>query len=97
MRYLDMLHSMPRLDLATLILRVGLGALFVIGGISKLSQLLDPSREAAILASYWGGTGYVNAFFNDFLFSSEIITPWFFLTSLSAFELVSGVDRKSVV
>ena len=38
MRYLDMLHSMPRLDLATLILRVVLGALVVIGGISKLRQ-----------------------------------------------------------
>jgi len=85
------LTSLSRLDLATLALRLGLGTLFVIGGISKLSQLLDPLREASILASYWGGTGYVNTFFNDFLFSSGLLTPWFFLVSLSAFELVSGI------
>ncbi len=77
--------------LATLLLRIGLGTLFVIGGTSKLSQLLDPEREASILASYWGTTGYVNQFFNDILFSSGLLTPWFFLTSLSAFELVSGI------
>lgn len=72
-------------------LRCGLGSVFVIGGLSKLGQLLDPAAAAAILASYWGPGGYVNQFFTDYLFSSGVLSPWWFLTSLSAFELVSGV------
>ncbi len=88
---INQLRTLPSQELATLLLRVGLGTLFLIGGISKLSQLLDPAREAAILASYWGTTGYVNQFFIDYLFSSNLLTPWFFLTALSSFELVSGI------
>ena len=40
-------------------LRVGLGLVFIIGGISKLSQLLDPNRMAAIVGNYTGGKGYI--------------------------------------
>jgi hypothetical protein len=32
---------------------------FIIGGIRKLSQLLDPDRMAAIVGSYTGGKGYI--------------------------------------
>jgi len=83
----------PRTHVATtvpLILRLGLGLVFVIGGLSKLSQLLDPNRQAQILESYWGTAGYVNQFFVDFMFTG-MLSPWWFLTTLSAFELVSGV------
>lgn len=76
-----------------LILRVGLGLVVLTGGVSKLSQLLDPGRRAAILEQYWGPGGYVNAFVDEYLFSGrlgDVLTPWIFLTSLSAFEFVSG-------
>lgn len=73
------------------ILRVGLGLVFIIGGYNKLSQLLDPDRTAAILSSYTGGKGYINEFFLDFLFTGSVITPWGFLTTLSGFELLSGL------
>lgn len=74
------------------ILRIGLGLVFVIGGCSKLSQLLDPDRMAGIVGSYTGGEGYINEFFLSYLFSEgSWITPWSFLTALSTFELVSGI------
>ena len=74
------------------ILRIGLGLVFVIGGYNKLSQLFDPERMAGIVGSYTGGKGYINEFFMDFLFSSgSWLTPWGFLTTLSTFELISGI------
>ena len=66
MNALTRVCSMDPLQLAALLLRTGLGAVFFIGGTSKLSQLLDADREAAILASYWGPSGYVNQFFVDY-------------------------------
>ncbi len=83
--------SASAMENSALLLRVGLGIVFVIGGISKLSQLLDPARETKILESYWGSAGYVNQFFVDYLFSGSWPSEWLFLTSLSTFELVSGV------
>lgn len=78
-------------DTAT-ILRTGLGLVFVIGGYSKLSQLLDPERSHGIVSNYIGGKGYINEFFLDFLFAgNSMISPWSFLTTLSTFELISGV------
>lgn len=82
------------LEAMALTLRVGLGAVFVIGGWNKLSQLIDPLREAAIVGSYMSPHGYINAFFAQYLFEGPIgtvLTPWGFLTALSTFELVSGV------
>jgi uncharacterized membrane protein YphA (DoxX/SURF4 family) len=73
---------------------VGIGLVFVIGGWNKLSQLIDPAREAAIVAAYTRPHGYINVFFTDYLFSGafgEWLTPWSFLTLLSTFELVSGL------
>ncbi|MEM9030668.1 MAG: DoxX family protein [Pseudomonadota bacterium] len=73
-------------------LRIGLGALFLIGGLWKLSQLLSPAYSEAIVASYTASTGYINEFFMVWLFGTgAMLTPWSFLTMLSAFELVSGL------
>lgn len=77
-----------------LVLRVGLGLVLFSGGLSKLSQLLDPSQQAAILETYWGSAGYVNSFFDEYLFGgalANLLTPWLFLTTLSAFEFVAGL------
>ena len=51
------------------ILRIGLGLVFVIGGYSKLSQLLDPDRMAGIVENYVGGKGYINQLFLNYLFT----------------------------
>ncbi len=76
---------------AALALRIGLGLVFVIGGRSKLSLLLSSSKQAGMVANYMGTTGYINELFQDYLFSNGVLTPWFFLTSLSTFELFSGI------
>ena len=83
--------NQKNIDLAALILRVGLGLVFVIGGTSKLNLLLDSSTQVAMVANYMGTTGYINELFQDFLFSGGLLTPWGFLTALSAFELLSGI------
>ena len=77
-----------------LILRVGLGAVFVIGGLAKLSRLLSPAAADGIVAEYMGPLGYINATFQEWLFTGplgQILTPWTFLTALSAFELLAGL------
>jgi len=81
-------------DTAALWLRIGVGLVFVIGGWSKLSQLLGADGGAAMVSSYMGPGGYVNTFFTDYLFRGGIpslFSPWTFLTALSAFELASGL------
>ena len=77
-----------------LILRVGLGLIFIIGGLWKLSRLLSPDHSLAIVSKYTASNGYINQFFQDYLFTGwlgDIIGPWGFLTTLSTFELLSGV------
>ena len=77
-----------------LALRVGLGMVFVIGGWFKLSSLLSPAASDALVAKYMSPAGYINAFFQETLFAGpigDVISPWLFLTTLSAFELVSGL------
>ncbi len=72
-------------------IRLGVGALFVIGGWNKLSKLLSPANSDAIVASYTSTTGYINEFFMGYLFGAgSLLTPWSFLTALSAFELITG-------
>lgn len=69
-----------------------MGLLFVIGGYSKLSQLLSPVAAQAMVDSYVGTSGYINEVFLSFLFSEgSFLTPWGFLTVLSSFELLSGI------
>lgn len=77
-----------------LALRVGLGLVFVSGGIAKLERLLTPSKAKGIVDQYVGPLGYINQTFLDWLFASPlgtVLTPWNFLTALSAFELVAGI------
>ncbi|MPZ32805.1 MAG: DoxX family membrane protein [Rhodospirillales bacterium] len=77
-----------------LALRVGLGLVFIIGGVAKLARLLSVSKAQGIVDEYVGPLGYINQTFLDWLFSGQLpgfVTPWSFLTVLSAFELVSGV------
>ncbi len=76
-----------------LMLRVGLGAVFVIGGWAKLSRLLSPAQADGIVAEYMGPLGYINETFQEWLFAGplgDVLSPWLFLTALSAFELVAG-------
>jgi len=75
-----------------LLLRLGLGLVFTIGGWSKLSQLLHPDYAASIVALYTGPKGYINTFFLEYLFGpGSWLTQWSFLTALSTFELLSGI------
>lgn len=86
-------EPLPREHYATA-LRIGLGSVFVIGGLAKLSRLLSPSKSEAIVAEYMGPLGYINETFQQWLFESWlgfVLTPWNFLTMLSAFELISGL------
>ncbi|WP_299729287.1 DoxX family membrane protein [uncultured Endozoicomonas sp.] len=72
-------------------LRVGVGLLFVIGGLSKLSLLLNSTTHDGMVANYMGTEGYINTLFQAYLFSDgSLLTPSVFLKTLSAFELVSG-------
>jgi uncharacterized membrane protein YphA (DoxX/SURF4 family) len=77
-----------------LALRVGLGLVFISGGIAKLERLLTPAESKGIVDQYVGPLGYINQTFLDLLFASPlgaVLTPWNFLTALSAFELMAGV------
>lgn len=79
---------------AAFLLRLGLGLVFIIGGWSKLSLLLGAGTHDAMVANYLSATGYINANFQDYLFSGvlgAVLTPSGFLISLSTFELLSGV------
>lgn len=82
-------------DLVAMILRIGLGLVFMIGGLNKLSLLLGSGHDAMV-TNYMGSSGYINSLFQDYLFgggdaSSGFLSPSVFLTSLSAFELFCGI------
>ena len=87
----DQFLSEQKREMAALFLRVGLGLVFLIGGISKLSLLLSTESSIGIVSNYMGSTGYINELFQDYLFSNGFISPWGFLTALSTFELFSGL------
>lgn len=82
-------------DQSAFVLRIGLGLVFLAGGLAKLSKLLVPEKQADMVGLYFSAGGYVNQFFFDYLFHngilSGLISPWFFLTALSALELFAGV------
>lgn len=81
-------------DMAALLLRAGLGSVFLTGGWWKLSRALDAERSGALVAQYTAGDGYINAFFAQYLFEGAIggiLTPLTFLILLSGFELACGV------
>lgn len=81
-------------DITSMLLRIGLGLVFVIGGTSKLSLLLSAEASGGMVANYLGTTGYINTVFQDYLFTGvagKFLTAWGFLTALSTFELFSGI------
>ena len=80
-------------DSIALTLRLGLGAVFLSGGWWKLSRAIDPERADALVARYTADNGYINAFFDQYLFAdpTALLTPLVFLILLSAFELLSGI------
>lgn len=88
--------AMPAIDhpTATLWLRLGLGAVFVIGGWFKLASLLHPAHRADLVEKYLSPAGYINVFFQDLMFAGplgHVLSPWGFLTTLSTFELLAGL------
>ncbi len=83
-----------RADMIALVLRFGLGSVFVIGGWWKLSRALSPEHADALVSRYMATDGYINTFFQQFLFADPLgdyLTPLGFLILLSAFELFSGL------
>lgn len=82
-------------DQVAFVLRIGLGLVFLSGGLAKLSKLLVSSTQMGMVDLYLSPGGYINQFFYDYLFTNgilgDLMTPWFFLTSLSALEFVAGV------
>lgn len=80
-------------ELAATLLRIGLGLVFVIGGLAKLKLLLGPvAAHDGMVTQYLGSAGYINTVFQQYLFAGNAwISPSLFLTSLSFFELASGL------
>lgn len=80
-------------DRIALVLRIGLSLVFIAGGWWKLSRAIDPERSEALVSRYMADNGYINAFFEQYLFADPgaWITPLGFLILLSAFELASGL------
>jgi len=79
---------------AALVLRLGLAVVFITGGLWKLSRLLHPDHAAGIVAMYNSSHGYINEFFQQYLFEGPagvIFSQWGFLTALSGFELAAGL------
>lgn len=77
-----------------LVLRLGLAVVFITGGSWKLSRLVSPDHAGAIVGMYTAGDGYINAFFQAYLFEGvlgTVFSAWGFLTALSTFELFSGL------
>jgi len=92
---MDATKMANRYDQAALILRVGLGLVFVIGGMSKLSLLLGSATHDGMVANYMGTSGYINTIFQQFLFpggTDGFFNPSVFLTALSAFEFFAGIS-----
>jgi len=83
--------SAKEADQSALVLRCGLGAVFVVGGWWKLQRAIDAERAGGLVDKYTASNGYINEFFQSYLFSDGWLSAWGFLTALSAFELVAGV------
>ena len=86
--------SKAECDRVALILRLGLGAVFVVGGWWKLSRAINPDSAPSLVEGYMAPSGYINVFFADFLFRGPVgswLDPLTFLTALSGFELLAGI------
>ncbi|WP_298982401.1 DoxX family protein [uncultured Roseibium sp.] len=78
-------------DQVALLLRLGLGSVFVVGGWWKLQRAIDAGRASELVEKYTASNGYINDFFQSYLFRGDWLSAWGFLTALSAFELVAGI------
>ena len=82
-------------DQSAFILRIGLGLVFLAGGLAKLSKLLVPAKQEDMVNLYLSAGGYINQFFFDYLFHdgilSALMSPWLFLTALSMLEFIAGI------
>ena len=83
--------ALEKNNLIAFLLRTGLGTVFVIGGLNKLTLLLSQSTHQGMVDNYMGTAGYINSFFQEWLFAGDWMSPATFLTALSTFELVSGI------
>lgn len=82
------------LDWAALVLRIGVGVVFISGGVNKLVKLFGSATHDALVSTYVSPSGYINAFFFDYFFGGRFgdwATPSLFLTALSSFEVVTGI------
>ena len=55
-------------DQSAFVLRIGLGLVFLAGGLAKLSKLFVPAKQADMVNLYLSPGGYINQFFFDYLF-----------------------------
>ncbi len=78
-------------DNAALTLRLGIGSVFIVGGWWKLQRAIDADRADALVAKYTASSGYINSFFQDYLFADGFLSAWGFLTLLSSIELLAGI------
>lgn len=62
-------------DKIALILRTGLGTVFVTGGWWKLSRAINTETSAALVDKYMAPNGYINGFFEQFLFTGAMGSP----------------------
>lgn len=83
--------SPQNINLIALVLRFGIGSVFIVGGWWKLSRALDPDRAGALVSRYLAPNGYINEFFQSYLFADGLLTPWAFMTILSGFEFFAGI------
>ncbi|MCX4028601.1 DoxX family membrane protein [Endozoicomonas sp. SM1973] len=75
------------------ILRLGLGGWLVVEALIKFLGLLSPTQFADMLGFYLGTAGYINQFFQYFLFQSSwghLLTPASLLALMAMVELVVG-------
>ena len=61
--------------MTALFLRLGLGLVFLIGGISKLSILLSGESNAIVLSNYMSATGYIIIGCKTIYSQYDCITP----------------------
>lgn len=71
-------------ELGATLLGVGLGLVFVIGGLAKLKLLLGPvAAHDGMVAQYLGSAGYINTVFQQYLFAGNALIAGIFIRPLS--------------
>ena len=83
-------------DRIALGLRLGLGSVFIAGGWWKLSRAIDPLRSEAFVDRYLASNGYINSFFDQYLFAGPgaLLTPLAFLEGSRLKSRTAGIIRR---